>query len=351
MLSLMATSCSFCIPSARIPIHTPLYVKGTLIRYSLIMQTHKVTPKDFFLWAGAMVGLYGSLTSFITLLFSYINQAFPDPLENWYGSGDPYSTSIRFAMASLLVLVPVTIILLQMIRRDIVSDSGKADLWVRRWALVLTLFLAGAAMVIDLIWLINYFLSGELTTRFILKASVVLLVAAAVFMHFLADFWGYWIQNPRKSLAIGVASGLLVLGTIVSGFFIIGSPATARLQRFDAAKVQDLQSLQYSIINYYQLKGVLPVAIQDVADPLSGVTVPKDPQTNQDYGYRVTKAPYSFELCATFNTDTLNNPSMVPGAAHMGMPEGGEAWTHVADQTCFERTIDPERYPLIPKGR
>src|SRR3990167_2257901 len=108
------------------------------------MDKPKVTPKDFFLWAGAMVALYGSVISFITLLFQYINHTFPDPLDYYV---DPYSGGIRFAMASLIVLVPVTILLMRYIRKDIMNEPSKGELWVRRWALVLTVFVAGAAVV------------------------------------------------------------------------------------------------------------------------------------------------------------------------------------------------------------
>ncbi len=328
------------------------YVKRVFIRYSFIMHTHKVTPKDFFLWAGAMVGLYGSVISFITLLFAYINHAFPDALEQGgYYYQDPFSGAIRFAMASLIVLVPVTILLLQLIRKDISKDSGKADLWVRRWALFLTLFLAGLAMVIDLITLINYFLGGEITTRFVLKTAVVLLVAAGVFMHFLADYWGYWIKFPGKARSVGIAAGVLVLASIIAGFFIIGSPASVRLERFDSQKVSDLQTIQWQVINYYQTKGSLPTDLAQIADPISGNYIPKDPQSSADYVYRVKTAPYTFELCAMFNKDstasangggTRPDPTMIGGE--------GENWAHGVGETCFERTIDPERYPLYPRG-
>lgn len=317
------------------------------------MNTQKVTPKDFFLWAGAIVGLYGSVTSFITLIFAYIDQAFPDALEGSFNYGyDPYSGSIRFAMATLIVLVPVTILLLQLIRKDIVKEHAKADLWVRRWALFLTLFLAGLAMVIDLITLINYFLGGELTTRFVLKVVSILLVANAVFMHFLADYWGYWIKFPKRALSVGIAAGVLVILSIVSGFFIIGSPASVRLQRLDAQKVSDLQNIQWQIINYYQTKGVLPVSLREIEDPLSGTIVPKDAQSGQDYGYRITKAPYSFEVCATFNLATDGvPPTATTDAMHYGIKDDTQNWQHSASQTCYERTLDPERYPVFPKER
>ena len=44
------------------------------------MDKPKVTPKDFFLWAGAMLSLYVSVFSLLSLIFSYIDRAFPDAL-------------------------------------------------------------------------------------------------------------------------------------------------------------------------------------------------------------------------------------------------------------------------------
>jgi len=314
------------------------------------MDKPKVTPKDFFLWAGAMVALYGSVISFITLLFEYINHTFPDPLLDYYI--DPYSGGIRFAMASLIVLVPVTIILMRYIRKDIARDPAKNDLWVRRWALVLTVFLAGAAVVGDLITLINYFLGGDLTTRFGLKVLVLLLVAGGVFLHFLADLRGYWNANPGRAKQVGIGAGIAVLASIIAGFFILGSPMEMRLIRFDYQKVSDLQNIQWQIINYWQQKESLPAAIEDIEDPLSGYLVPRDPQTGEAYVYK-RNSPLDFTLCATFNKEGIGDPysypsrpiSAVPGKSNM---ENG-TWDHGAGEVCFDRSIDPERYPPYSK--
>ena len=227
----------------------------------------KVTPKDFFLWAGAMVALYGSIISFITLLFEYINYMFPDPLGHYYL--DPFSGSMRFAMASLIVLVPVTLILLRFIRKDISRTPEKNDLWVRRWALVLTVFIAGSAIVGDLIALINSFLGGDLTTQFLLKVVVLLFVASATFLHFLADLRGHWVKNPERAQMIGWIAGTLVFITIMAGFFIIGTPSEVRLMRYDNQKVADLQNIQSQIVNYWQQKEQVPTSLLEVEDPLS----------------------------------------------------------------------------------
>ncbi|PIR82262.1 hypothetical protein COU20_03860 [Candidatus Kaiserbacteria bacterium CG10_big_fil_rev_8_21_14_0_10_59_10] len=299
----------------------------------------KVTPKDFFLWFGAMVALLGSVISFIALLFSYIDHVFPDPLAYY---ADPYSGGMRFAMATLIVLVPVLIILMRFIRQDIAAEPAKGDLWVRRWALFLTLFLAGGAIVIDLITLINHFLGGELTTPFVFKVLVVLFVTGGVFLHFMADMRGYWNANQGQAKMVGYAVAVLVLLSIIAGFFIMGTPGEVRLYRYDDQKVSDLQSIQWQIVNYWQQKGEIPEDSAALEDPISGFRLPGDPQPPLAYMYRKT-GPLSFELCATFNRESRASRAQ---PARPGMEEN---WQHPAGEHCFERTIDPDRYPLFEK--
>ena len=308
------------------------------------MNTPKVTPKDFFLWAGAMIALYSSVFALIALLFQYVNYAYPDPLSYQF-MGDPFSGSIRFAMATLIVMVPVALVIMRFIRRDIAADHTHADLWIRRWALVLTIFIAGLAVVGDLITLINYFLGGDVTMRFVLKVVVLLLVAGAVFMHFLADFRGYWMQYPQRAQMVGYGAGVLVLATIVAGFFIMGSPAQVRLYRFDDQKVSDLQNIQWQIVNYWQQKQTLPNSVNEIEDPLSGWMMPRDPQ-GQEYRYEKT-SDLSFKLCASFNADSRGqSPEAMPVRAY-GTLEGN--FQHGSGEQCFDRTIDPERYPPYSK--
>lgn len=308
----------------------------------------KVTPKDFFLWAAAMVALYGSVISFITLLFQYINYAYPDPLAYYYS--DPFSGSMRFAMASLIVLVPVTILLMRYIRKDIVRTPEKNDIWVRRWALVLTVFIAGSAVIGDLIALINSFLGGDLSTRFTLKVIVLLLVAGAAFLHFLADLRGYWTANPGRAQMVGYAAGVAVLIAIVSGFFIMGTPGEVRLMRYDTQKITDLQNIQWQLVNHWQQKGVLPVSLSELEDPLSGWKAPVDPQSGESYRYERTGAQ-AFKACATFNGEETEDSKARSLAMTPAYPYSKETdnWLHGQGEHCFDRTIDPDLYPVYPK--
>lgn len=313
-------------------------------------QHPKATPKDFFLWLGAMVALYSSVISFLTLTFQYINSAYPDPLQYSY---DPYSGSIKFAIATLVVAFPLFLVLMRTIRKDISAHTEKSDLWVRRWALYLTIFVAGFTVAGDLVTLVYYFLDGEVTMRFALKVLMVFLVAGAGFLHFFADIKGYWIKHPDYARYVGWAVAVLLLLTVGSGFLIIGSPLDARLYKFDEQKVNDLTSIQWQIVNFYQQKGRLPAALAELQDPISGFIVPVDAQTGAAYTYESNKL--AFKLCATFNKDsrpgaqnTVSRP--VPAEPGIDGDMSFSPWNHGPGTMCFDRELDPERYPVFNKG-
>lgn len=292
-----------------------------------------------------MVTLYAGVVAFLSLLFEYINHAFPDTTLNYYY--DPYQGGVAYAMSSLIVLTPVFLILMRVIRRDIARDSSRQEIWVRRWALFLTVFVAGATIVIDLIVLLNTFLSGEeLSVRFLLKVLVVLLVAGAGFLHFYADIRGYWANNQQRAKLINYGVGVLVVVTIVAGFFVIGTPGTARQARIDQERVYDLQSLQSQVVYYYQQKERLPQNLAELNDPLSYYSVPMDPESGSPYEYRRINT-LSFELCATFATESKGTSMTRPAEPMYG---GEQNWQHGVGRTCYSRTIDPDLYPpLNPK--
>jgi hypothetical protein len=314
------------------------------------MDKPKITPKDFFLWFAAMAFLYASVFAFISLIFSYLDYAYPDALQ--YYSGDPYSGGISYEMASLIVLFPLFLILMRVIHRSIEVDPTRREVWVRRWALYLVLFVAGVTVAADLITLIMYFFNGDVTLRFALKVLVILLVAGAGFVHFLSDLRDYWQKNPEKSHIVGYATGALVIIAIVAGFFIVGTPWQARLYRFDDQKIGDLQNIQSQIVSYWQAKQVLPGSLSDLTNNISGFMAPVDPQTGASYDYAV-KGQTAFELCASFNAKTQPG-SLYGRAAPMAISYpvksgGNDVWQHASGRVCFERTIDPKLYPPYPK--
>lgn len=306
----------------------------------------KTTPKDFFLWAGAMIALYVSVFSFLALMFEYIDRAFPDPLEYYV---DPYSGLIRFSIAALAVLFPAFLGLMVLIRKDIAKTPEKQDLWVRRWALHLTLFVAGITIAIDLVTLVNTYLGGDITARFGLKVLIVLLVAVGGFLHFLADLRGHWQASPRKAQMIGLFAGIAVIATIISGVLIMGTPSQVRMYKLDASRVSDLQSIQWQVVNYWQSKEALPNNLTELSDPISGYSLPVDPETGESYTYKYVST-YTFELCANFaaqSQEGTQQASIARPTKYGGIEQ--DSWWHTEGENCFTRTIDPDLYPVFER--
>jgi len=307
-------------------------------------QKPRVTPKDFFLWLGAMAALYVATVSLITLLFQYINILFPSALEY----SDAYSGAIRFSIAALVVVFPLFIFLMRVLHQALRKHPEKKELWVRKWLIFLTLFIAGVTIAIDLIVLVNTFLNGDLSSRFLWKALTILVVIGAGFLYYAYELKGRWEQNAKQSVTIAGLVSAVVIVAIVSGFFLIGSPTAQRLERLDAEKVNDLSSIQSQIVSFWQAKERLPESLEDLKDPLVGTYVPVDPETNEPYVYRVT-GPLSFELCATFNQENNADVAVKPARdPYYGYPYE-EDWQHSVGEECFERTIDPERFPALKK--
>lgn len=305
---------------------------------------HSSAAKDVFSYLLMIAMLYVGVISFVGLLWQYVEVKFPDALNFYYSSA---SGAIRGHISALLIVWPVMIFMTWLIGKDLQKDPTKKDSRIRKWLLYLTLFLAAITIIVDLITLTNSFLSGEITTRFVLKVLVVLIVAVAVFAYYLWELRRDPSKKTQVTRVAAILSAVIVLAAIVTGFFIVGSPAKQRAMRFDDQRVQDLQNIQGNITNYWTQKSKIPAQLNDLTDSLSGFTPPMDPDTKQLYEYSV-KDEYAFELCATFAYPTgdwsqQNRFATAPvpyGVKGTGM----DNWSHASGRVCFERTIDPELY-------
>lgn len=303
-------------------------------------QLPRSTAKDVFSHLLAIVTLFMGVISFIALYFQYINIKFPDALSFYYPSA---LEIVRQSMAVLIVAWPVFLLITWLIYKDLRREPAKTGIGIRRWLLYLTLFIASITIIIDLITLVNYFLNGEITVRFILKVLVVLIVAAAVFGYYLWDLRRDISIKTKITLIATIATAAAALITIVLGFVFAGSPAEQRKVRMDAQRVSDLAMIQNEAVNYYSLKQVLPPQLSDLNNSISGFRVPNDPKDDSTYEYNI-KSPLEFELCASFEAESVGQPDYSRVVYFYGDPYG-QNWDHGVSRVCFARVIDPELYP------
>lgn len=308
------------------------------------------SPGDVFRHLLAIITLYLSAASFGTVIFSFIDRWFPDVLTSPAG---PAAGPLRWALSVLVIVFPVYVWISWANAGAAARNPALRALRSRRWLYHFTLFTAAAVIIGDLIALIYNFLSGDLTGRFILKVVTVLFIAVAVFAYYLWNIRREAMasRDPRmRVLVFGVIA--VVIAAAIGGFVLAGSPFAERMRRFDERRVQNLQEIQWQIINYWQKKDRLPDTVDQLRDDISGFVPPRDPETGMAYEYRAV-SPLQFELCAAFKTEgselggagvprtAFETPAAVPKP-----PPERESWSHGTGRVCFERTIDPERYRI-----
>jgi hypothetical protein len=309
------------------------------------MENTRATAKDFFLHLGAIAALYAVAIALVNLLFTVINESFPS--INQYNYYYYNSSSISLPVAALIIVFPIFLLLSRLLYRTYTAEPDKKQLAVRRWLTYITLFVAGIILVGDLVTVLYRFLDGQdLTMAFILKALVVFIITGAVFKFYLDEIRDRVAPAGRKTWAIITSIAILV--AIILGFSVIGSPMTQRLLRHDNQKINDLQNIQWQLLNHYQRTSSLPQSLAALADPISGYIIPTDPQTGEAYEYRRVDND-TFELCAVFNKDSTESARLQNGSVAMPMIREGvsENWMHNVGRTCFTRNIDPTLYPPL----
>lgn len=293
--------------------------------------------KDFIINMGAIVALYTIVFTLVDLLFIIINKAYPQ-INGYYSYFS--SQSISWPVAVLIIFFPIFILLMWLLEKDYKTNPEKQNSGVHRWLTYITLFFAGLTIAIDLITVLYYFIDGqELTTGFLLKVLVLLVVVGSIFMYYISDLRNKLTAKSR--IYWRLFAGAVILASIVWGFSVLGSPRTQQLLKYDETRISDMQYLDSMIRTYYSNSGHLPKSIAELDD----FSAPIDPQTKEEYEY-VYKTKTTYDLCAVFNKSTSD--AITTNARVVGLI-GNDSWNHDAGHYCFSETINPSNYPSYPK--
>lgn len=157
-------------------------------------QPQKVhtTPQDFFLHLFSIIALYVSAGSFLTIVFQIINIYVPDILDvtrpyGMPGDVDFRMTTLRSSLSLLIIFFPAYIGSCWYLNKMYLRVPEKQQLWIRRWLVYFTLFVAALVILGDLVSLVNSVLNGETRMRFYLKVVAVFFVAGSIFWYYLWD--------------------------------------------------------------------------------------------------------------------------------------------------------------------
>lgn len=159
------------------------------------------SARDTFMQCLAFSALYTWVISLLVLFFTYIDQAFPDPAQSRYAAESARST-IRWSLAVLIVSFPLFLVVWRSLLRQIALHPEKAQGGSRRWLTYLSLFVGALTILIDLITLVYRFFEGELSTRFLLKVFVLLVITGAVILYL-----AYTLQGGPAAQEVSAGDG------------------------------------------------------------------------------------------------------------------------------------------------
>ncbi len=301
------------------------------------------TAKNFALQLGSLASLYVSLVSLLILLFGIINVAFPDATEGYWQINSA-SSGIRFSIAMLIVFFPTYIAITRVVNKTRRKDT-ESYLLLTKWLIYLSLLIAGAVILGDLVAILNAFLNGEIVTRFVLKALSVFVVIGSAFIYYILGARNYWQTHEKKSIKYGAVTTVVVFGVLIIGFFYIETPVEVREKKIDNTIVRDLQNMQWKIEDYYRINDSLP---ETLSIAYGEFDVPKAPEDRREYSYNITDT--GFELCAEFRLDSKGsefyNGARPPYIDEASLIKNPQSWDYKAGYWCFSKVVSKTKIQI-----
>lgn len=279
-----------------------------------------------------------------SLWYQFINKLVPLEISLYGGARQALNQrEAVWAIAALLVIGPAVFASAGVVRRAIRRNEIELGRGVRQWVSYLFLFYVAAIALGDLVTVLRYLISGDYSLRFFLKGSAILVITGWIFAY----VWlGLRSKDALATSAIprvmAIATAVVLVSSIIGGFFIVDSPILARAKAFDRQRVYDLQQVQQAIMNYSRINGALPDTLEALHE--AGLAVKRsteDPKTGEPYEYKIFEDG-NYEICADFATDNRDDSGVIPRRSPYG-----RLFLHGAEHTCFQQSaVSDRRDPL-----
>ena len=285
------------------------------------------SAKDAFFYLILFTTLATWTIALANLAFSLIDRWLGDPL---FAAESASSYDLTFSLAAIIVAFPLFLLISRAILAESAAHPEKLQSPIRKWLTYLALVAAVCVFMGDLITALAFLLRGEITSRFLLKAVVVLLLSGGVFSYYFISLRKPAFDQRLDRLMAGLATAAVLL-TIALGFLNLGSPHVQRAYRADTQLTQRLSGLDFAVRNFYLTHDKqLPTTLD-----LLPANLTSDPQSHVPYEYRPLQGN-RFELCATFARPSQEVPNRTP-------------WTHPAGHHCFQLdATQSSPYPIGP---
>jgi hypothetical protein len=295
------------------------------------------SAKFAFYYLLSLVALVFMSLSTGMIIFQIINKAIVDAAGAAPGLFD--SGALKFAISAIIIAVPIYYVLAWQIDKSLFLGQLDKNAPVRKWLIYFILLVSAVVMIGWLIAILNNFLSGEFTLKFILKALTAIIIAALIFIFYLYDIRRENVINAKdKIIKIFFYGSLaIVIAVLAASFFFVESPAQTRAKNRDNVILDQFERIDSAINTYYLDNKKLPDKLLDLTGNKPGYYISEDDLKNQitkeGFGYKLISKDI-YELCADFQTsnklkDELNSYYR-------------DRWSHDKGRQCISQRIRTE---------
>ncbi len=265
------------------------------------------------------------------LAFSLIDWWFADALFSRY-QPTLETYTVTWSLAAVIIAFPLYLLISRIVIRESAAHPEKLDSGIRKWLTYMALVVAAGVFMGDLITVLASLLRGEITSRFIAKAFVVLLLSGGVFSYYFGGLRKTDAAAPRinRDRLMALLASVAVVLLVILGFTHVGPPRAQREIRADTQRIANLYQIATQVKLYWSSHASqLPPDIT----PLVGAYA--DPVTHAPYEYHPRQRS-QYELCATFAQRSERRETDV----------APDQWAHPAGHYCFALDATRElQYP------
>jgi len=273
------------------------------------MENQKNNAAKFaFFYMLSLVALIFMALSVGMIIFQIINKSIVDIINQYQGSFSP--DQLKFAISALIISTPIYYFTSAQIHKNLFIGALGKDSGIRKWLTYFILFVASVVMIGWLIGLINTFLDGDLTVKFILKALTAIGISGAVFGFYFYDIKREEIEG-KKNKVIQIyfyASLVVVIAAFTASLFFVESPSQTRNRKIDDMILNNFSMIDNAVSLYFHDFGQLPADL-DILQKESeflGEKDLQDPQIKGRFDYK-TLDNNKYELCANFRTSNQDD--------------------------------------------
>ncbi len=289
------------------------------------------TAKFAFYYMLSLIALIFTALAAGMIVFQIINKNIVDVIVQRASDFSPHQ--LKFAISALIISAPIFYATTWQIYKNLFSGAFDKDSGVRKWLTYLVILVSSVVMLGWLIAIVNNFLDGELTVKFILKAATAIGIAAAIFTFYYYDIKRDKVAGKKDKIIqfYFYASLAAVIIVFIAGLFIMESPQKTRDRKMDNAVLENFEDIDRAIGTYYSDNEKLPDSLEEIKTEFSYISDEdlENSATGERYTYQI-KGANIYELCATFRTSNKDDEDY---------DDYRDRWPHGAGYQCLSQRV------------